>query len=193
MDYDINNNLIVQEREEILSAYASREWIYEYLYQNSELVTVNRYFTYSTTSSYDTVFNHFTYLNGDILTDTAYINGIAGTNEYIYNTMLVSNTAFPKFNIWDCFEGVAGIAPNNSSCLNRQPSEIIWDYPTNSSPSSTLFYYSILPATSIQEHTTNKELLKVTDILGREVNEKRNTPLFYIYNDGTVEKKIIIE
>ena len=25
--------------------------------------------------------------------------------------------------------------------------------------------------------------------LGREVNEKRNTPLFYIYNDGTVEKK----
>ena len=38
-----------------------------------------------------------------------------------------------------------------------------------------------------------KKLLKVTDILGREVNEKRNTPLFYIYNDGTVEKKIIIE
>ena len=48
-------------------------------------------------------------------------------------------------------------------------------------------------STAIQEYTTNKELLKVTDILGREVNEKRNTPLFYIYNDGTVEKKIIIE
>ena len=107
--------------------------------------------------------------------------------------MLVSNTAFPKFNIWDCIEGVAGITPNNYSCLNRQPSEIIWDYPNNSSTISTLFYYSILPATSIQEHTTNKELLKVTDILGREVNKKRNTTLFYIYNDGTVEKKIIIE
>jgi hypothetical protein len=46
---------------------------------------------------------------------------------------------------------------------------------------------------AIEEQTTNKELLKVTDILGREVNEKRNTPLFYIYKDGTVEKKIIIE
>ena len=45
----------------------------------------------------------------------------------------------------------------------------------------------------IQEHTTNKELLKVTDLSGREVNEKRNTLLFYLYNDGTVEKKIIIE
>jgi plastocyanin len=49
------------------------------------------------------------------------------------------------------------------------------------------------PLSVIQEQTTNKELLKVTDILGREVNEKRNTPLFYIYDDGTVEKKIIIE
>ena len=48
-------------------------------------------------------------------------------------------------------------------------------------------------ATAIEEHTTNKELLKITDILGREVNEKRNTPLFYLYEDGTVQNKIIIE
>ena len=47
--------------------------------------------------------------------------------------------------------------------------------------------------TSIKENTKNRECLKVTDILGREVNEKRNTPLFYIYDDGTVVKKIIIE
>jgi len=47
--------------------------------------------------------------------------------------------------------------------------------------------------TLIEEHTTNKELLKITDILAREVNETRNTTLFYIYEDGTVEKKIIIE
>jgi len=46
--------------------------------------------------------------------------------------------------------------------------------------------------TAIEEHTTNKELLKVTDLLGREIKQI-NQPLFYIYNDGTVEKKIIIE
>ena len=40
----------------------------------------------------------------------------------------------------------------------------------------------------IQEHTTNKELLKVTDLLGRETKQT-NQPLFYIYDDGTVEKK----
>ena len=35
-------------------------------------------------------------------------------------------------------------------------------------------------------------LVKVVDVLGRETKE-RNQPLFYIYDDGTVEKKIIIE
>ena len=46
---------------------------------------------------------------------------------------------------------------------------------------------------SIQEYTTNKELLKVTDLLGRETKGKRNQILFYRYDDGTVEKKIILE
>ena len=45
---------------------------------------------------------------------------------------------------------------------------------------------------AIQEHTTNKELLKVTDLLGRETKQT-NQPLFYIYDDGTVEKRIVIE
>ena len=48
-------------------------------------------------------------------------------------------------------------------------------------------------ATSIEEHTINKELLKITDILGRETKVKRNELLFYIYDDGTVEKRIVIE
>jgi hypothetical protein len=48
-------------------------------------------------------------------------------------------------------------------------------------------------ATSITEVSQNKELLKITDILGREIDEKRNTLLLYLYKDGTVEKKIIIE
>jgi len=48
-------------------------------------------------------------------------------------------------------------------------------------------------STSIQEHTTNKELLKVTDLLGRETKGTKNEVLFYIYDDGTVEKRIVIE
>ena len=37
-----------------------------------------------------------------------------------------------------------------------------------------------------------KELLKVTDLLGRET-KGTNQPLLYIYDDGTLEKRIVIE
>ena len=39
----------------------------------------------------------------------------------------------------------------------------------------------------------NKKLVKIIDLLGREVKKTRNTPLFYIYDDGRVEKIIILE
>ena len=38
-----------------------------------------------------------------------------------------------------------------------------------------------------------KTLIKVIDILGRETKHLKNQPLFYIYDDGTVEKNLIIE
>ena len=47
-------------------------------------------------------------------------------------------------------------------------------------------------ATAINEHNSNKELIKVTNILGRETKGTKNKPLFYIYNDGTVEKRITL-
>ena len=50
------------------------------------------------------------------------------------------------------------------------------------------------PTNLINKSSTNKKLVKTIDILGRETNKTHtNTPLFYIYDDGTVEKKIIIE
>ena len=48
-------------------------------------------------------------------------------------------------------------------------------------------------STSIVDHNnTNKTLLKTIDIFGRVTNAN-NQLLFYIYDDGTVEKKIIVE
>ena len=46
---------------------------------------------------------------------------------------------------------------------------------------------------SISGIQNSKELIKIVDILGRETEEKRNTTLFFIYSDGTVEKRIIIK
>ena len=51
----------------------------------------------------------------------------------------------------------------------------------------------INPTAIINEHNLNKQLIQVIDIFGRESKGLKNQPLFYIYDDGTVEKKIIIE
>ena len=51
--------------------------------------------------------------------------------------------------------------------------------------------------TSFEENYSNlkssKNLIKIVDILGREIKGTKNKLLFYIYDDGTVEKRIIIE
>ena len=39
----------------------------------------------------------------------------------------------------------------------------------------------------------SKTLLKITNVLGEPTKPTSNTPLFYIYDDGTVEKKLILE
>jgi hypothetical protein len=85
---------------------------------------------------------------------------------------------------------------------NNCPSPASWDCNNGvcSDPGTGNGAYASLGAcqsncaqTAIQEHTTNKELLKVTDLLGRETKGSKNEVLFYIYDDGTVEKKIILE
>ena len=48
-------------------------------------------------------------------------------------------------------------------------------------------------STNVEEITRDKELVKIIDQLGRETKINSNSPMFYIYNDGTTEKKIIID
>lgn len=45
---------------------------------------------------------------------------------------------------------------------------------------------------ALNEHKNAKKLFRIIDMLGRETNERKNTPLFYIYDDGTFEKRIIL-
>ena len=76
------------------------------------------------------------------------------------------------------------IQVNNVSCWD---SAYTWGIDTN------FQYFSInCSGTSIKENTTKKELLKVTDLLGRETKQT-NQLLIYLYDDGTVEKRIVVE
>ena len=52
---------------------------------------------------------------------------------------------------------------------------------------------TITNTTGILDLTSKKQIVKITNMLGQETPYRRNTPLFYIYDDGTVEKRIVIE
>ena len=117
------------------------------------------------------------------------------------------------FASWDCINGMTcvdpgtgqGQYPNQSACMTNclfaPPS---WDCDISTSicsdPGTGNGQYSTLaacqsncmPPSSIEEHTTKKELLRTIGVLGRETKQT-NQPLFYIYDDGTVEKRITIE
>ena len=93
-----------------------------------------------------------------------------------------SNYQILEFQVLDNFD-LYCINVDDSSWSGNNWTIDLWQY----------FSENCSSTTSIQEYTSNKKIQKVTDILGRESDKKRDTILFYIYKDGTVEKKIIIE
>ena len=65
----------------------------------------------------------------------------------------------------------------------------------NSTSWTNLVFWT-MPSSARMSFSAEKELLKVTDLLGRELNPNTvidNTTLLYIYSNGTVEKRVVIE
>jgi hypothetical protein len=52
---------------------------------------------------------------------------------------------------------------------------------------------SVANVSNIMENNTKKEVLKITDLLGRETKKQKSKPLIYFFDDGTIIKKVIIE
>jgi len=67
---------------------------------------------------------------------------------------------------------------------------------TSSSGCDSIIYLhlTITANTNILDVSDNqKKILKVTNMLGQEIYYGRSSLLFYIFDDGTVDKRIIIE
>ena len=77
-----------------------------------------------------------------------------------------------------------GEAPD-SSLVPLNFNVAIWNY-INELPCSTL---------SIVDNTGQgtRKLIKIVDVLGRKSRKLKNQPLFYIYDDGSVQKRVILE
>ena len=66
------------------------------------------------------------------------------------------------------------------------PNSDFWLIKTNSQGGMTWSF-------NIPTPSSNRKLEKVVDVLGRETKPQPNTPFIEIYDDGTVNKKIVIE
>ena len=59
----------------------------------------------------------------------------------------------------------------------------IWDF----------FFLMSNNSTEVNETHTTKKILSVRNLLGQKINDIKNKLLFYIYDNGEVEKKIVLE
>ena len=138
----------------------------------------------------DTMDTHYPYVsytldaNGDTIQkgQMSWFVTQAGTSSYYYSTnfgisyvmdsLTEFNVNYPLY-IYFTYSNLTGQNPGGYIC--------------------ELFYNT---QTDILNTSSNlkKTLIKKIDILGRESKLlQKNQPLFYIYDDGTVEKRIIIE
>jgi len=142
----------------------------------------------------------------------ACIDPLTGNGQYptFSDCILDSCIVIPPVPSWDCFAGIckdlgAGMGVYSDSlvcvaaCVVVTPS---WDCFAGLCKdlgagmgvySDSLVCVAACIVNALEEQTTSKRLLKITDLLGRETKGSNNDVLFYIYDDGTVEKRIVIE
>jgi len=100
-----------------------------------------------------------------------------------------NNTNMPTFTI-------SFNATNNPNLYCINVDDVSWSTANwtvaNGSINTQHYFSNNCSGTAIQEHTTNKKLLKVTDLLGRETKQTKQC-LLYFYDKGIVEKKIILD
>ena len=181
--YYLNNNqFVLISKLEYVYQFSKPSNIFDiYIYPSSILDTTARW-DYSYVGNNLSFASHYYYSNSTILPEEE--------TEFFYNSKLLNNTAIPN-NI----NRLSSINFQHYSSLGLIENQIDSTITTraNGSQIIIIYHYSSLTSSSINEHYLSKELLKVTDLLGRETKGTKDEVLFYIYDDGTVEKRIVIE
>ena len=143
------------------------------VYINNGLVTAevfnaNSVEIMATTSEYNSKFNSFSMFddgtNGDLL-----------ANDGIYTADLPYQ--------FSGFDVKFYIRSENDDAIKLSPQRAEYEFYT----------YSYISNVSNIDEGNSRKLIAIKDALGKSVERVANVPLFYIYDDGTVEKRIFIE
>lgn len=93
-----------------------------------------------------------------------------------------------------------GLSPNGNSINCFFEDQLFWyidTFPNGTTYGSWTFIHNntgvdLNTPTAIDNFVLeNKRLIKIVDLLGRETEFKTNTVLFYLFSDGTIEKKYV--
>lgn len=149
------------------------------------------------------------------------IHGCPGINEdpNMSNNFIIGDTVFlaayysdreagdsakyriktPNNTVWDSWNQVSSTTYNVSwyywkKVLPQNGPFGIWLFEIEFNGQTYLHEFQYVTSLSIEDENNEiKQLSLITDILGRKTKVSTNKLLFFIYDDGTVEKKIIIE
>ena len=121
-----------------------------------------------TTSEYNSKFQSFVMLDDGL-------NGDVASNDGIYSLGL------PFFS--SGLEVKFYIRSENNDAIKLRPQRAEYEF----------YVYSPISSITSVPSDKNRNLIEIKDALGRKVKPLKNIPLFYIYDNGIVEKRIIIE
>tara|TARA_B100001758_G_scaffold50625_1_gene41125 strand:+ start:9858 stop:11639 length:1782 start_codon:yes stop_codon:yes gene_type:complete len=134
----------------------------------AEVFNANSVELMATTSQYNSKFHSFSMYDDGT-------NGDLTANDGIYSAVLPFQSLGLPVKFY--------IRSENNDAIKLNPRRAEYEF----------YIYS--PVSSILDVVSNstKQLIFIKDALGRVIKPVMNTPLFYIYDDGSVEKKIILE
>ena len=215
LSYDSNNNLIEVESYQWDTTQYILESIATYNYNTSNQIIFIEQHDASNTLMHRT---EFTWQAGKLVLEISY-DWDSYNNTWFDTTKeeyLYSNVNLYQINNYNYQNNSFSLTHSEYFSYNSTPLAItaygIMQYPggmniiasnmftyqiTEYGDSSNTAYCHYSPwsggSSLISEYVKKKNLIRITDILGRETKGKKNQPLFYIYDDGTVEKRIIVE
>ena len=133
-----------------------------------EVTNANTVELMATTSSYNSKFQSF------IMRDDA-TNGDLVANDGIYSVVIPFQSTGLEVKFY--------IKSENNDAIKLEPQRAEYEFYTYSPVTTDLNIFGV----------NDKKLIDIRDALGRSVSKLKNIPLFYIYDDGTVEHKLIIK
>lgn len=134
----------------------------------AEIFNSNTVELMASTSEYNSKFQSFIMLDDGT-------NGDQVANDGFYSAILPFHSSGLEVKFY--------VRAENNDAIKLNPQKAEYQY----------YIYSPISGVISVSPNSKRQLIGIKDALGRKVDKQIHTPLFYIYDDGTVEKKIIIE